>query len=218
MVELRKENNFAELQKYTELLPVKRNETRWSSTFTMVQRYIRIGPEIKKVEAVEEMLPTGAKHRKILALFEHIKKFENVCLRLQRDDTDLAEYPVMSEHLKASAKIVETPAFEAGVVNVIRGCDGSSAEKLDLKSFEVGQAFCKKRKEGEEDYACLLLRNGGKKERRPRKEQITFLWTVTIPPTSNAVGASVLPMQVGPYTSTSLHGSSKLLTTGIPQS
>ncbi|OWZ16688.1 hypothetical protein PHMEG_0009474 [Phytophthora megakarya] len=47
MVELHKENNFEELQKYTELLPVNRNVTRWSSTFTMVQRYIRIGPEIK---------------------------------------------------------------------------------------------------------------------------------------------------------------------------
>ncbi|OWZ00210.1 hypothetical protein PHMEG_00028652 [Phytophthora megakarya] len=58
MVELRKENNFAELQKYTELLPVKRNVTRWSSTFTMVKRYIKIRHEIKKVEAVEEMIPT----------------------------------------------------------------------------------------------------------------------------------------------------------------
>ncbi|EGZ17545.1 hypothetical protein PHYSODRAFT_499950 [Phytophthora sojae] len=139
MVELRHENNRAELKKYTELVPIKRNVTRWSSTFTMVERYIRIRVEIKKVDAVEEMVPTGGKHRKLVALFEHLKKFESVCKRLQREDTDIgevrlmfdsliAEYPVMSEHLKSTAKIVHTPAFESGVVKVISGTALSSAE------------------------------------------------------------------------------------------
>ncbi|KAE9113159.1 hypothetical protein PF010_g10193 [Phytophthora fragariae] len=72
MVELRHENNHAELKKHTELVPVKRNVTRWSSTFTMVQRYIRIRAEFEKVDAVEEMVPTGGKHRKLVALFEHL--------------------------------------------------------------------------------------------------------------------------------------------------
>ncbi|EGZ09678.1 hypothetical protein PHYSODRAFT_523900 [Phytophthora sojae] len=127
MVELRHENNRAELKKYTDLVPIKRNVTRWSSTFTMVEGYIRIRAEIKKVDAVEEMVPTGGKHRKLVALFEHLKKFESVCKRLQREDADMgevrlmfdsliAEYPVMSEHLKSTAKIVHTPAFESGVV------------------------------------------------------------------------------------------------------
>ncbi|KAE9048960.1 hypothetical protein PR003_g139 [Phytophthora rubi] len=99
MVELRKENNRAELKKHTELLPIKRNVTRWSSTFTMLERYIRIRPEIKKVDAVEEQIPTGAKHRKILALFEHMKKFESVCKRLQRDDTNMENVRVMFDAL-----------------------------------------------------------------------------------------------------------------------
>ncbi|EGZ15225.1 hypothetical protein PHYSODRAFT_505306 [Phytophthora sojae] len=127
MVELRHENNRAELKKYTDLVPIKRNVTRWSSTFTMVERYIRIRAEIKTVNAVEEMVPTGGKHRKLVALFEHLKKFESVCKRLQREDTDMgevrlmfdsliAEYPVLSDHLKSTAKIVHTPAFESGVV------------------------------------------------------------------------------------------------------
>ncbi|KAE9285421.1 hypothetical protein PR003_g26587 [Phytophthora rubi] len=70
MVELRRENNAAELKKYTELLPVKRNVQRWPSTFTMVKRNIRILPDIKKLEAVEEPIPTSSKHRKLVALFE----------------------------------------------------------------------------------------------------------------------------------------------------
>ncbi|RLN87487.1 hypothetical protein BBJ28_00025084 [Nothophytophthora sp. Chile5] len=107
MVELQKENNFAELKKHTELLPVKRNVTRWSSTFTMVQRYIRIRGEIKKVDAVEDLIPTGAKHRKLVALFEHLKKFESVCLHLQRDSTDMAEVRLMFD-----ARIADTPSWQ----------------------------------------------------------------------------------------------------------
>ncbi|KAG6596063.1 Hydroxyacylglutathione hydrolase [Phytophthora cinnamomi] len=93
MVDLRRENNSAELKKYTDLTPIKRNVTRWSSTFTMVQRYIRIRAEIKKVDAVEEMVPTGGKHRKLVVLFEHLKKFESICKRLQRGDTSMREHP-----------------------------------------------------------------------------------------------------------------------------
>ncbi|GMF34439.1 unnamed protein product [Phytophthora fragariaefolia] len=90
MLELRHENNFGELKKHTDH-PVKRNVTRWSSTFTMLERYIRIRPEIKKVEAVEERIPTVGKHRKLAALFEHLKKFESICKRRQHEDTDMAE-------------------------------------------------------------------------------------------------------------------------------
>nr|CAI72317.1 hypothetical protein, conserved [Phytophthora infestans] len=127
MVELRHENNYAELKTHTELLPVKRNVTRWSSTITMVQRYTRIRAEIKKVVTVEELIPTGAKHRKILDLFEHMKKFESICPRLQRDETDIAEvrvmfdalvtdYSVMGELLKETAKIVLQPDFETAIM------------------------------------------------------------------------------------------------------
>ncbi|RLN10139.1 hypothetical protein BBJ28_00018417 [Nothophytophthora sp. Chile5] len=178
MVELRKENNFAELKKHMELLPVKRNITRWSSTFTMVQRYIRIRGDIKKVEAAEDLVPTGAKHRKLVDLFEHLKKFDSVCLQLQRDNTDMAEvrlmfdvliadYPVVAEHLRATAKIVHTLAFESGVAKVIAGSALSPAEEDELKCFEVTPVTRKKRKEREEDYASLLLRGAGKKKKPP---------------------------------------------------
>ncbi|ETP46884.1 hypothetical protein F442_06951, partial [Phytophthora nicotianae P10297] len=174
MVELRKENNLAELKKHTELLPVKRNVTRWSSTFAMVERYVRIRQDIKKVDAVEELIPTDGKHRKLLALLEHLKKFESVCKRLQRDETNMAdvrllfdslvaEYPVMGEHLKSAAKIVHTPAFEAGVVKVINGSALSTAETTVLKRFAVKNITGKKRKEREEDYASILLQRKKKK-------------------------------------------------------
>ncbi|KAF1778712.1 hypothetical protein GQ600_1429 [Phytophthora cactorum] len=95
MVDRRHENNFAELKKHTDLHPIKRNVTRWSSIFKMVERYIRIRPEIKKVEAVEEKLQLreGPDIAEVRVLF----------------DTLVSEYPVMAAHLKP------TP-FETGVV------------------------------------------------------------------------------------------------------
>ncbi|GMF59546.1 unnamed protein product [Phytophthora fragariaefolia] len=143
MLELRHDNNFAELKKHTDLQPVKRTVTRWSSTFTLLERYIHIRSEIKKVEAAEELVPTGGKHRKLVAVFEHLKIFESICKRLQRKGTDVAEvrlmfdglvaeYPVMADHLKASAKIVHTPVFESGVVKVNAGTalvDGNNSSR-----------------------------------------------------------------------------------------
>ncbi|RLN61847.1 hypothetical protein BBJ28_00018746 [Nothophytophthora sp. Chile5] len=152
MVVLRQENKLAELKKHTELLPVKRNVTRWSSTFTMVQRYIRTRATIKKVDAVEELIPTGAKHRKLVTIFDHLKKFDSICKRLQCDETEMAEvrvmfdafiaeYLVLVEYLKSTPKIVHTPAFELGVIKVIAGTALSSMETAASKQFEVAQTY-----------------------------------------------------------------------------
>uniref|UniRef100_H3GUY7 Uncharacterized protein n=1 Tax=Phytophthora ramorum TaxID=164328 RepID=H3GUY7_PHYRM len=163
MVALRQENNFAELKKHTELLPVKRNVTRWSSTFTMVQRYIR--SDIQKVEAVEELIPT-----EVRLLFDAL----------------VAEYPVMAEHLKATARIVHTPAFESGIVHLISGHGLSSAEAEAHKPFEKRSSTRKKRKDRDEDYASLLLRSGGKRARADTTTDYLPLVKL-IPPTSNKV-------------------------------
>ncbi|KAG3031899.1 hypothetical protein PC116_g2677 [Phytophthora cactorum] len=39
----------------------------------MLQRYHRICPQVKPVEAVEELVPTGPSHRKLLVLLKHMK-------------------------------------------------------------------------------------------------------------------------------------------------
>ncbi|OWY95181.1 LOW QUALITY PROTEIN: hypothetical protein PHMEG_00034881 [Phytophthora megakarya] len=178
MVELRHENNLAELKKHTVLEPIKRNVTRWSSTFTMAQRYIRIRAEIKKVEAVEELIPTGGKHRKLFALFEHLKKLQNITLRLQRDDTDMAGCGIC-EHLKQSAMIVHTPAFESGSFFA-----GTAA----LKRFESPPPAGKKRKQREEeDYASLLFQGKVKKRKQSLDAPTYAPLAKMIPPTSNTV-------------------------------
>uniref|UniRef100_H3H9K3 HAT C-terminal dimerisation domain-containing protein n=1 Tax=Phytophthora ramorum TaxID=164328 RepID=H3H9K3_PHYRM len=49
MVQLRHCNHSAELANFTDLVPIKRNMTRWSSTFEMVLRYKRIRDVIRQV-------------------------------------------------------------------------------------------------------------------------------------------------------------------------
>ncbi|KAG6952875.1 hypothetical protein JG687_00012734 [Phytophthora cactorum] len=44
MVDLRHKNNIAELKKRTDQHPIQRNVTRWSSTFEILERYIRMHP------------------------------------------------------------------------------------------------------------------------------------------------------------------------------
>ncbi|KAF1790190.1 Ribonuclease H-like domain [Phytophthora cactorum] len=51
-------NNFAVLAKSTDLHPIKRNTTRWSSSFEILQRVHRIRHLIETVEVVEELVPT----------------------------------------------------------------------------------------------------------------------------------------------------------------
>ncbi|KAG6941793.1 hypothetical protein JG688_00018481, partial [Phytophthora aleatoria] len=90
MVQLRHCNNAAELAKLTDLAPVKRNMTRWSSTFEMVLRYKRIRDDVRQVEVVEEHVPTGAAHKKLMGRLEHLKKLDSVCKTLQDEGTSMA--------------------------------------------------------------------------------------------------------------------------------
>ncbi|KAG6615117.1 Amino Acid/Auxin Permease (AAAP) Family [Phytophthora cinnamomi] len=78
MSQLRRTNNAAELSKDTALHALKRNATRWSSTFEMLHRYVRIRAEICKADAVEDLVPTGATHRNLVELLDHMKRFESV--------------------------------------------------------------------------------------------------------------------------------------------
>uniref|UniRef100_H3H146 Uncharacterized protein n=1 Tax=Phytophthora ramorum TaxID=164328 RepID=H3H146_PHYRM len=135
--------NHRMLANFTDLVPIKRNMTRWSSTFEMVLRYKRIRDAIRQVDAVEENVPTGAIHKKLMSLLEHLKKLANVCKTLQDESTSMADvrllfdkvtddYFVMVNHLRSSAKIVHTPVFEAALVkigNALRGGAGGQRRK-----------------------------------------------------------------------------------------
>ncbi|GMF41544.1 unnamed protein product [Phytophthora fragariaefolia] len=130
MAALRTVNNRAALREHTPLSPLRPNATRWSSTFEMMARYVRIRDEIKKVEAVFDLIPRAAMHRKIEALLADLRVFHSVTIKLQAEDLTLADvralfdsvaqrFPSMKPKVSASASIVHSPTFEAAIVKVL---------------------------------------------------------------------------------------------------
>ncbi|OWY95785.1 hypothetical protein PHMEG_00034127 [Phytophthora megakarya] len=98
----------------------------------MLERYVRIHQQIRTVEAVEELVPTGVAYRKLLELLEHMKKFPSITKKLQCDGIDLADR-------NANASIVHSPVFKAAAVKVINGGTISKAEAAAVKPFEVAK-------------------------------------------------------------------------------
>ncbi|KAG2882599.1 hypothetical protein PC119_g20467 [Phytophthora cactorum] len=67
MVALQTIKNRTELRRHTCFAPLRANATRWSSTFMMLERYVRIRDTIKRVDAVYDLVPKPAAHRRIVA-------------------------------------------------------------------------------------------------------------------------------------------------------
>ncbi|KAK1932131.1 hypothetical protein P3T76_012631 [Phytophthora citrophthora] len=111
-----------------------------------------------KAIAVEHMVPTGAKHLKVVKLHSHLKKVDNICKCLQRTDLDMAqirvlfdsvvaEIPVTADYFKAGAAIVHDSDFEAA-------------------SIKIQQLQAKERKQQGDHYADSLLHSGEQKRKR----------------------------------------------------
>jgi hypothetical protein len=92
MICLRSANNSAELAKHTHLRPIKSNHTRWSSVFAMLSRYLKIRNEIRSVSAVEDYLPSGSAHRRIVQLHTKLEELDSVCVKLQGEGRTLADF------------------------------------------------------------------------------------------------------------------------------
>ncbi|ETO73328.1 hypothetical protein F444_10714, partial [Phytophthora nicotianae P1976] len=91
MIQLRHCNNAAALAKFTDLKPAKRNVTRWSSTYAMVARYIRIRYAIRQIDGVDELVSCAATHKKLVALHAELEKLDTVCTALQHERTTVAD-------------------------------------------------------------------------------------------------------------------------------
>ncbi|ETP03122.1 hypothetical protein F441_19885 [Phytophthora nicotianae CJ01A1] len=164
MAALRTVNNRAALREHTPLAPLRPNATRWSSTYDMVARYVRIRDEIKQVDAVLDLIPKAAMHRKIGALLGDLQVFHSVTIKLQSEDLSLADvrllfdsvlqrFPSLTSKLGVTASIVHSPGFEAATVKIINGETGrlTTGERKAIKRFEVTASpglTGKKRKNG----------------------------------------------------------------------
>ncbi|KAG6951483.1 hypothetical protein JG688_00013713 [Phytophthora aleatoria] len=146
MLQLCQPNNAAELSKLTLLRAKKRNVTRWSSTYEMLQLYGTIRPQIRLVEAVEDLVPSTSDYKKLVGLSKHLKKLDSVCKRLSCETTTMNEIcdgDMLSAAEIAALKRLETP-----------------------RSDEQPAATGRKRKERQDSYAAKIIQQGGFKRRQ----------------------------------------------------
>ncbi|POM69850.1 Hypothetical protein PHPALM_13826 [Phytophthora palmivora] len=126
MIKLWTLHHSAKLRFKTDLRPIIRQQTHWSSTFSMLNRYFELLPFIDAAdEELAEMLPPAASKRRLRDLLGELKDVESVSKTLQGADANLLDarishcgealiYPL------SRADIVHSPDFEAGCVRVLK--------------------------------------------------------------------------------------------------
>lgn len=142
----------AQLKKFTHLWPRIRNRTRWSSTFHMLQQYVRMRDVLPKLKSddIAAISLTPSENRRIDGLIQQLKPLESVTLELQRDCTTVSdartlfdavmhEFPDTTNRLSPSAGIVHSPVFENAVVKLQQNNSSalSSEESECVSDFEI---------------------------------------------------------------------------------
>ena len=147
----------AKLEQKTKLLPVKRNGTRWSSTFHMISRYIELSPFLNDAsEPALKVVDLNAEESTILAqLQKTLAKYDKVTVQLQGDfnvaevrgifDQLIKRRPSMTQRLAPDSSLVDRNfvAFESGLVKLISLEEDklSLDEKNKLTAFRLGGAI-----------------------------------------------------------------------------
>ncbi|RHY26879.1 hypothetical protein DYB32_007205 [Aphanomyces invadans] len=118
-----------ELKRYTELKPVPRNVTRWSSTYKMVKRYIELLPTLPKLQSIRDIALNRCENDRLVQLAATLEQFETVTKILQSKSLDLADARTIFDglhrrfpslpHLASDAALTRYPAFDSGVEKVL---------------------------------------------------------------------------------------------------
>ena len=161
----------AKMRKATNLRPVLRNETRWSSAYSMLQRYFDIQHFVDKTDPeLLQLLPTPIQERKLTEV-QDMKFFERNSKKIQSDETTLADirvlldglilkfqdkYPVITNYLATDASVINNQNFENAIANII------NLESIDDENSEMVE-FLEKVESNEEtraseDFANQLLK------------------------------------------------------------
>ena len=155
MVELRTLKKKYKLAAKIKLNPVKRNDTRWGSTYAMIERcreLRNILPTCAFPTEVVDMIPHPAEYRRIDELLVILKTCHEVSIWLQNGDPIkvplnlvrsafdilITDYPILERHLGANSDIVHDKHFENAVVKVQRNDERSltASEKTAIVAFK----------------------------------------------------------------------------------
>ncbi|KAG6612736.1 uncharacterized protein IUM83_03207 [Phytophthora cinnamomi] len=135
-------NRAARFRFHTLLRPALRQDTRWSSMFSMVARYFELSEFTdREDDALAELLPTPVEHKKLKAFLDDLKNIESVSKKIQSADISMWEvrslfdalielFPQFNSHIGPSADILTDPHFESAVVKIQRR-DGTRLSRLE---------------------------------------------------------------------------------------
>ena len=199
MITLRQVKQAGKLRIKTNLEPIIRNVTRWSSTYEMLKRFFRLQEFIDKTdEVLATNMLSPLEMIALKDLMEDLEQFQTTTILLQDSkrnlqdvrcifDEMLKHYPTMEHYLSSDGGIVHSPDFENAIVKVLDDdVDNlSSTQKELLEPFRqanntsdgVGTSPVKP----DTPYALQAL----KKKRKVITND--FIDMSFIPPTSNIV-------------------------------
>ncbi|ETP37476.1 hypothetical protein F442_14717 [Phytophthora nicotianae P10297] len=154
MAKLRTITGRALLRRVSHLSPLMRNDTRWSSTFEMVERYLKLQPLIVQLghnllveNEIQPLLLRRAEHERVKSLARDLEKFEGVTKELQKATLTLSavrrlfdqvvkEFPALKTRLAATAPIFNNPNLEQGLVKIQRREAVTIAERSACAEFK----------------------------------------------------------------------------------
>jgi len=79
MIELRTLKNRSKLRRLTDLAPIKRNTTRWSSTFD-IERFIKLRQFIEDIPEIEEYMLTVREIKQLDTLMKDLNVLSCITL------------------------------------------------------------------------------------------------------------------------------------------
>ena len=169
----------SQLRELTSYCTVRENDTRWSSTFNMIDRFLEIKKHLSEINDLLSLLPNHLEVDILSRGFNTMKKFDSVTIMLQRDgmsfvesreifDLFLKDYPDFEHYIGDDALIIENETFEKAVMRISRGMPLSDSQRraalrLLKPTDEIPHAevdFFDDDRQGEENqsYSQLLQR------------------------------------------------------------
>ena len=131
----------SQLRDLTDYAAVRDNDTRWSSTYNMLKRFLNIKTELSAIVELLTLFPNHLEVDILSRACETMKKFDSVTIMLQRDgmtfvesreifDLFVKDYPEFKHYIADDAAIVEDVVFERTIMKIARGLPLSEDERI----------------------------------------------------------------------------------------
>ncbi len=151
MCKLKTIKNSAAFKELTNFKPIQKNDTRWSSTSAMINRYQELKPFILSLaissnDTTISFIPTVQENSVINKLADNLKKLNSITRALQDTSLTLSEvrflfdeivlsYPVMREYLSSESMIQHSPHFESAIIK-LQNNEIKLLSKTEIDSLE----------------------------------------------------------------------------------